>query len=79
MTAGRDLSPRMLAAGGALRGPDLVVQQFAFPRVQGVVMANSTGRDAERGEAVPREAGRELPQLLGRPGITALCMCFSAV
>lgn len=63
----------MLAGSGTLWGPDLVIQQFAFPRVQGAVMANSMGKDAELGEGISREAGRELLQLLGSPGTTALC------
>lgn len=36
-------------------------------------MANSMGKDAELGEGISREAGRELLQLLGSPGTTALC------
>lgn len=63
----------MLAGSGALWGPDLVIQQFAFPRAQGAVTANSMGKGAERGEGVSREAGRELLQLLGSPATTALC------
>jgi len=62
----------MLAAIGAPQGPDLVVQEFAFPRTRGAVMANSTGKDTKCGEATSREAAMELLQLLGSLGITAL-------